>query len=366
MFNVGDSPVGSEAGSTFGSEAGSPVGSEAGSSLVYQWRYPYPNVHCVSSEGGKCMYTGSYENYKYKLDVCKFQGTEPFVYWAGSEPEHNRESIPYLLHMMEKEDIGMVVVLNNNREKETLTIENRWWKRTDFTDGLGYIWGQTCKEQNNPDANIHVYEVQVRRRSPVEPSLSYFHSYKVVYLDKWADFGVVKPSTLVELGSRVVYEGVKSGVRSVLVHCNAGVGRTGTFVAYSQLLYQLKTKPTEEQMKSWVEDKTRELRQVRTEMIQNEKQSKLVRDALASIATTMSSSNRTVFNPSSIRKPHSTPLPPKSFSRPPSEVTGPRAKATPNSSTRKRYPTAKLPMRSATRSTNKVAQLRSLWESRTK
>lgn len=55
----------------------------------------------------------------------------------------------------------------------------------------------------------------------------------------WPDFGVVPPQTLVRF-VRAFRDRIKPDQRPVVVHCSAGVGRSGTFIALDRLLQQIK------------------------------------------------------------------------------------------------------------------------------
>lgn len=55
----------------------------------------------------------------------------------------------------------------------------------------------------------------------------------------WPDFGVVPPQTLVRF-VRAFRDRIKVDQRPVVVHCSAGVGRSGTFIALDRLLQQIK------------------------------------------------------------------------------------------------------------------------------
>lgn len=55
----------------------------------------------------------------------------------------------------------------------------------------------------------------------------------------WPDFGVVPPQTLVRF-VRAFRDRVKVDQRPIVVHCSAGVGRSGTFIALDRLLQHIK------------------------------------------------------------------------------------------------------------------------------
>lgn len=59
------------------------------------------------------------------------------------------------------------------------------------------------------------------------------------YFKTWPDFGVVPPQILVRF-VRAFRNRIKSEQRPVIVHCSAGVGRSGTFIAVDRLLQQIR------------------------------------------------------------------------------------------------------------------------------
>lgn len=55
----------------------------------------------------------------------------------------------------------------------------------------------------------------------------------------WPDFGVVPPQILVRF-VRAFRDRIKADQRPIVVHCSAGVGRSGTFITLDRLLQQIK------------------------------------------------------------------------------------------------------------------------------
>ncbi|XP_029437903.1 receptor-type tyrosine-protein phosphatase mu-like isoform X3 [Rhinatrema bivittatum] len=108
-----------------------------------------------------------------------------------------------------------------------------------------------------------------KKASPFQKSVEQFH-----YL-MWPDHGVPKkPAELVQLVKRV-NECKAPGTGPMIVHCSAGIGRTGTFIALDFLL-----KMAEEQKKVDVLRCTHKLREKRVNMVQNMEQYSFLYDAL--------------------------------------------------------------------------------------
>lgn len=72
-------------------------------------------------------------------------------------------------------------------------------------------------------------QVYIGQHPPVE--------LKVTQFREWPDHDVVSPATLRMLGQHVCQE--KQSDASVITHCSAGVGRTGTVLAYARLYQKL-------------------------------------------------------------------------------------------------------------------------------
>ena len=58
----------------------------------------------------------------------------------------------------------------------------------------------------------------------------------------WPDFGVPEPPQTLVRFVRAFRERVTPEQRPVVVHCSAGVGRSGTFIALDRILQVMKTK----------------------------------------------------------------------------------------------------------------------------
>lgn len=60
----------------------------------------------------------------------------------------------------------------------------------------------------------------------------------------WPDFGVPSPPQTLVRFVRAFRERVGTEQRPIVVHCSAGVGRSGTFIALDRILQSMKTSDT--------------------------------------------------------------------------------------------------------------------------
>ncbi|QPG73693.1 hypothetical protein FOA43_001006 [Brettanomyces nanus] len=108
------------------------------------------------------------------------------------------------------------------------------------------------------------------------------------YYDKWEDFS--RPSSyehVIELSQQVAK--VRDAQEPVIVHCSAGVGRTGTFIAIDHLLNSMKETTEVEECADHVdpvEDVVRLLRKQRMLMVQRPQQYQFVYDTIRKYSET--------------------------------------------------------------------------------
>jgi len=60
-----------------------------------------------------------------------------------------------------------------------------------------------------------------------------------LHMENWVDNGVVQPESLLELAKQIDHYKSEG---AILVHCAAGIGRTGTVIAFHSLLHDLYAK----------------------------------------------------------------------------------------------------------------------------
>ncbi len=111
------------------------------------------------------------------------------------------------------------------------------------------------------------------------------HSFVQLHFTEWPDFGVTEsPAPLVALAEVTIQEAAKREEeqgRVTLVHCSAGVGRTGTFIALLGLMRDIDEMGEERAKPVDVFRTTLELRRERGQMVQRKAQYRLLYQSIA-------------------------------------------------------------------------------------
>ncbi|XP_059169926.1 uncharacterized protein LOC131951611 [Physella acuta] len=128
------------------------------------------------------------------------------------------------VRMLWEQNVEVVVMLTNLIEEGKVKCE-RYWPEKESTM-FGDIKVELASTQVFADYTIRKLELK-KKRQPVH-TLTHFH------FTSWPDQGVPSnPWGLVDFEQRVALE---STSRPVVVHCSAGVGRTGTFIALRNVI----------------------------------------------------------------------------------------------------------------------------------
>lgn len=122
-----------------------------------------------------------------------------------------------------------IVMLTRCYEKGREKCDQYWPLDTDALH-YGDIAVQMLNNSHYPDWIIT--ELMVCRGNE-QRIIRHFH------FTTWPDFGVVPPQTLVRF-VRAFRDRIKANQRPIVVHCSAGVGRSGTFITLDRLLQQIK------------------------------------------------------------------------------------------------------------------------------
>eukprot|EP00095_Tigriopus_kingsejongensis_P004279 maker-scaffold555_size137745-snap-gene-0.21 protein:Tk04279 transcript:maker-scaffold555_size137745-snap-gene-0.21-mRNA-1 annotation:"receptor-type tyrosine-protein phosphatase eta" len=133
----------------------------------------------------------------------------------------------------------------------------------------GSIQVSVLSKCHSPDWNISEFSLI---RGDQERTLKHFH------FTSWPDFGVPEPPQTLVHFVRIFRESIGTIVDPIVVHCSAGVGRSGTFIALDRILQQ-----------SFISDAVdifgivHEMRNERVWMVQTEQQYKCIHQCLLSV-----------------------------------------------------------------------------------
>ena len=134
-------------------------------------------------------------------------------------------------HMIWQERPQMIVMVTNTTEGSVTKCEQYWPSASQRRTTVGPFTITTSEEQVLMDYTVRNMEVEVEGMADV------FH-LKQFQFTSWPDHGV--PETVSPL--RTLYRRVKKAWQRnagpILVHCSAGVGRTGTFITLDMALEQ--------------------------------------------------------------------------------------------------------------------------------
>ncbi|XP_056019845.1 receptor-type tyrosine-protein phosphatase epsilon-like [Ostrea edulis] len=129
--------------------------------------------------------------------------------------------------MVWQEDISVIVCLTNLKEGNKNKCAQYWPNSSDkITKGNISIRNQ--KENVYADYVIRHFRLQ-NSTDKVERDVCMFH------YTQWPDHGVPEPLALVVFHRHVLKTSVEHPGKYTLVHCSAGIGRTGTYIALDAL-----------------------------------------------------------------------------------------------------------------------------------
>uniref|UniRef100_H3AN01 protein-tyrosine-phosphatase n=1 Tax=Latimeria chalumnae TaxID=7897 RepID=H3AN01_LATCH len=167
--------------------------------------------------------------------------------------------------MVWQENSSVIVMLTGLVEQEKVKCEQYWPEQMETYQGITV---RLCDVQQTPQVIVRTLELEARG-SAEKRTVSHFH-----YLP-WPDHGLPKaPIGLVRFILQVNQStSVEAG--PVVVHCSAGIGRTGTFIALGYLLEMAKAEG-----KVNVFQCVRKMRKKRVNMVQTQGQYEFLYDAL--------------------------------------------------------------------------------------
>ncbi|KAL9973643.1 hypothetical protein ACROYT_G020124 [Oculina patagonica] len=167
--------------------------------------------------------------------------------------------------MVWEQQSASIVMLTNLQERHKLKCHKYW---PDETHDYGDISVMLVKSEHYSDYKIRTFNVK-RESEKEEREVKQFH------FTVWPDHGVPEyPTALLAFRRRIrAYNPADAG--PLVVHCSAGVGRTGTFMVIDSMLDRIKAESTID-----IYNFVAYLRTRRTAMVQTEEQYTFCHDAI--------------------------------------------------------------------------------------
>ncbi|XP_052059394.1 receptor-type tyrosine-protein phosphatase mu-like isoform X2 [Mytilus californianus] len=192
------------------------------------------------------------------------------AYIASQGPKKN--TVRDFWHMVWQEKTGKIVMVTQLQEERRRKCEQYWPQEINRTMVVDQ-YKLTMREETI--YTIYVYRLLVlqNKKNQKERRVHHFH------FTQWPDHGVPDSIKLVHFYRKVKYE-KRDQSGPMVVHCSAGVGRTGTFIAIDAL-YEHGKKVGYVDIMNYVQM----MRKDRMNMIQTHEQYKAVFDALLELFT---------------------------------------------------------------------------------
>ncbi|XP_061196039.1 receptor-type tyrosine-protein phosphatase alpha-like [Saccostrea echinata] len=223
----------------------------------YKTTYAYDHSRVVLST----LSNGSdYINANFIEDA---QGQRAYIATQGPKSK----TITDFWSMVWQEKLNIIVCLTNLKEGEKIKC-SQYWPNNDEQVKVGEF--TICSEQETVYADYVIRTLRLRRKN-IKTNLTVM----MFHYTKWPDHGVPDPLSLVIFHRHVMRMSDISGGKYTLVHCSAGIGRTGTYIALDAL-YREGEKTGKVNVQKYVEI----MRKDRMNMIQGSDQYEIVYLAL--------------------------------------------------------------------------------------
>ncbi|XP_011404665.2 PREDICTED: receptor-type tyrosine-protein phosphatase delta-like isoform X2 [Amphimedon queenslandica] len=168
-----------------------------------------------------------------------------------------------------------VVMLTNLQEKMRVKCTQYWPDTVGRSERFGPISVTFIKSTSHADYCIREFEIQTQDEKTTR-SIKQFH------YTSWPDFGVPRhPTPLIQFIHTVRRHHKYTDKRPMIIHCSAGVGRTGTFITIDS---EMQRADQERELNPY--QFVRQMRENRNHMVQTEAQFVFIHDALVEILNT--------------------------------------------------------------------------------
>ncbi|KAL5022623.1 hypothetical protein ScPMuIL_001778 [Solemya velum] len=181
--------------------------------------YPYDHSRVVLGGDGP---PSDYINANY-IGGCKTE--KEYIAAQGPKPD----TVEDTWKMIVQEKCGKIVMLTNLKEKKKIKCE-KYWPTAGESMELGDITLTLTSEEEFSSYSVRTINVMYTDKNKTETIMvQQFH------FTAWPDHGIADPRQLIVFHRRVTQSNT-SLPGPLLVHCSAGIGRTGTFIGLDALL----------------------------------------------------------------------------------------------------------------------------------
>ncbi|XP_061170693.1 receptor-type tyrosine-protein phosphatase epsilon-like [Saccostrea echinata] len=162
---------------------------------------------------------GNYINANYIEDVL---GKVSYIATQGPKPK----TISDFWKMIWQENVSVIVCLTNLKEGEKTKCAQYWPEINDKL--IGDIQVKNLEEKSHANYTIRRFNIN-KRMEKTSRDIVMFH------YTRWPDHGVPDPLSLVVFHRHVMRVSAQYPGKYTVVHCSAGIGRTGTYIALDAL-----------------------------------------------------------------------------------------------------------------------------------
>ncbi|ELT99038.1 hypothetical protein CAPTEDRAFT_136730, partial [Capitella teleta] len=166
---------------------------------------------------------GDYINASY---IVGYALMDQFISAQGPRPN----TVADFLCMLWEQGASCVVMLTREVEGGKRKCTNYWYKLHE-SKSYGIYTVEVIDEEKWLDFTIR--KLKLQKAGSGSRIVTQFHFMS------WPDYGCPEVSALLRLHKKVAVESRKGGV--IVVHCSAGVGRSGTYIALNWLIHQSET-----------------------------------------------------------------------------------------------------------------------------
>lgn len=237
----------------------------------------YTNIGTVKREAQVTLQDGSYINAT-KIGITGV----PSQYIATQGPLES--TVSHFLQMVMEQKATTVVSLVNPREGEKDKCAE-WWPTVVNSSKTVGDYKVTCTNIDRPqdfqilDSNAPPTPYMVSRTLTIyDKKTKMSQTVTQIHVVNWPDHGVIPLELMDKLQKKTEGKGVET---PIVVHCSAGIGRTGAFIAAHSIRAEKKNLEGNDLLEA-VHNRVNTLRSLRSGMVQEKEQFELVYESCLS------------------------------------------------------------------------------------